>query len=63
MPSIHIPQLYYFVAFSSVFGFPVLISGKGGVRSIVKDVWSRMFGSKLYVSGERALPVFLFTVA
>lgn len=49
IPSLHIPQLYYFVAFSGVLGWPVLVSGGGGVFTLMREVWSRMFGNKLYV--------------
>jgi len=44
-PSLHIPQVYYFVAFSTVMGWPVLISRKGGVNGLVHDVYVRMFGN------------------
>jgi alpha-1,2-glucosyltransferase len=48
IPSLHVPQLYYFVAFSSIFGWPVLISDEGGVRRLMLEVLTRMFGSKWY---------------
>jgi len=47
IPAFHIPQLYYFIAFSTAFGWPVLICGTDGPRKLVHDVWSRMFGSHL----------------
>ena len=46
IPSLHIPQLYYFVAFSSLLGWPIVISREGGTPRLVQDVWSRMFGNK-----------------
>jgi hypothetical protein len=49
IPALHVPQLYYFVAFSTAFGWPVLISGNGGVSALASDVGIRMFGSKLCV--------------
>ncbi|KAJ8703038.1 glucosyltransferase [Pleurotus ostreatus] len=45
IPSLHIPQVYYFVAFSTAFGWPVLISGEGGILGLLSEVWNRMFGS------------------
>lgn len=47
IPSLHIPQLYYFIAFSTFFGWPVLISGPGGAPLLFRGVWSRMLGTKL----------------
>lgn len=55
IPSLHIPQLYYFIAFSTFFGWPVLISGPGGAPSLFRGVWSRMLGTKLYVSSHLIL--------
>jgi len=49
IPSFHIPQLYYFVAAATFFGWPALISGAGGVSTLGRNVWSRMFGSNRYV--------------
>ncbi|KAI3615441.1 glycosyltransferase family 59 protein [Moniliophthora roreri] len=46
IPALHIPQLYYFAAFSTAFGWPVLISGPGGAVGLAKEVYKRMFGSK-----------------
>ncbi|KAH7104544.1 alpha-2-glucosyltransferase Alg10 [Auriculariales sp. MPI-PUGE-AT-0066] len=45
IPTMHIPQLYYFFAFSTLFGWPVLISGPGGPLKLLADIGSRMFGS------------------
>ncbi|KAF8649765.1 hypothetical protein AX16_005532 [Volvariella volvacea WC 439] len=45
VPVLHIPQLYYFVAFATAFGWPALISGSDSPRKLVDDVWNRMFGS------------------
>ncbi|KAF9498104.1 glucosyltransferase [Pleurotus eryngii] len=45
IPSLHIPQVYYFVAFSTAFGWPVLISGEGRILGLLSEVWNRMFGS------------------
>ncbi|KAF9269957.1 glucosyltransferase [Marasmius fiardii PR-910] len=46
IPALHIPQLYYFVAFSAVFGWPALISGSEGPLGLVQQVYRRMFGSR-----------------
>ena len=49
IPAVHIPQLFYFYAFSTAFGWPVLLfSGVGktaGPVGLVKEVVARMFGS------------------
>jgi alpha-1,2-glucosyltransferase len=45
IPSLHIPQLYYFVVAATSFGWPVLISGAGGASALGRNVWRRMFGS------------------
>ena len=49
VPAFHIPQVYYFVGFSSILGWPVLVGGKRGTRSLLQDIWKRMFGSKRQV--------------
>jgi len=49
IPALHIPQLYYFIAFSTAFGWPILMCGTGGPRKLIQDVWSRMFGGKMYL--------------
>lgn len=40
--------MYYFVAFASLFGWPVLICGEGGVFALVREVRKRMFGGLRY---------------
>ncbi|KAJ7693638.1 glucosyltransferase [Mycena rosella] len=68
IPSLHIPQLYYFVAFSAAFGWPVLISGEGGILGLVRQVGQRMFGSALRIfitvltSSIMAVTVNLYTI-
>ena len=47
IPVIHIPQLYYFIGFTTVFGWPVLISGPRGPIDLLREVKARMFGSKM----------------
>jgi len=46
VPSFHIPQLYYFVGFSSLLGWPALVTGKSGLLPLLIGVWGRMFGSR-----------------
>lgn len=64
----HVPQLYYFVAFATAFGWPALISGSSGVRKLVQDVQYRMFGSRrnTTVTGLTALvmanTIYKFTI-
>jgi len=68
VPSFHVPQVYYFVAFTTAFGWPVLVSGKGGVRGLLKDVAGRMFGSfsRSVVTGAvcaiMGVTVYLYTI-
>ncbi|KAJ7275481.1 glucosyltransferase [Mycena haematopus] len=68
IPSLHIPQVYYFLAFSVAFGWPVLISGEGGVLGLLGEVQTRMFGTKLRISvtvlacAIMAVTVNLFTI-
>ena len=45
VPAFHIPQLYYFVGFATMLGWPALISGKGGPKALAREVQRRMFGS------------------
>lgn len=50
IPSFHVPQLYYFIAFTSALGWPVLLSSPEGIFGLIRDVRGRMFGSKLWVT-------------
>ncbi|CAE6534662.1 unnamed protein product [Rhizoctonia solani] len=43
-PTLHVPQLHYFVAFASLFGFPVLISTDTGITPLVGEIMRRMMG-------------------
>jgi hypothetical protein len=49
IPSFHVPQLYYFVGFASLMGWPVLAGYPGGPSALLKDIYWRMFGTQLYV--------------
>ncbi|KAF7320168.1 hypothetical protein MKEN_00801300 [Mycena kentingensis (nom. inval.)] len=68
IPTLHIPQFYYFFAFSTAFGWPVLISGQYGAVGLVKEVGKRMFGSNLRILSTvvltlvMAVTVNLFTI-
>ncbi|KAK7468591.1 glucosyltransferase [Stygiomarasmius scandens] len=68
VPVMHIPQMYYFLAFSTVFGWPVLISGNGGLLGLIKSIRDRMFGSfirsliTVVVMGGMCITVKLFTI-
>jgi hypothetical protein len=46
VPSLHPPQMYYFVAFATIMGWPALISGDSGLKMLVNDVQDRIFGNR-----------------
>ncbi|KAG6837861.1 hypothetical protein H0H93_013014 [Arthromyces matolae] len=48
VPVLHVPQLYYFIAFATAFGWPALISGPDGPLGLALQVHRRMFGSKMW---------------
>jgi len=48
IPVVHIPQLFYFVAFATLFAWPVLLSYEGGPLALLRDVKKRMVGSTEY---------------
>ncbi|CAE6448196.1 unnamed protein product [Rhizoctonia solani] len=50
IPTLHVPQLYYFVAFASLFGLPVLISTEAGIMSLIREVTQRMIGGTRFRS-------------
>ena len=50
VPAFHVPQLYYFVGFATAFGWPALVSGEDGIVSLLRNVYTRMFGNKRFVS-------------
>lgn len=68
IPSFHVPQLYYFVGFATLMGWPILASVPGGLQTLVRGVYWRMFGSKrqfavtCLVSAAMALTVHKFTI-
>ena len=53
VPSFHIPQMYYFIAFATMMGWPALVSGKGGLIKLLKEIQARMFGTRGYVRRAR----------
>ncbi|TFK30382.1 glucosyltransferase [Coprinopsis marcescibilis] len=68
VPTVHIPQIYYFVGFTTILGWPILLSYQGGPGALVKDVAYRTFGSKvrslisLVIMGAMGVTVKLFTI-
>ncbi|KAI5119916.1 hypothetical protein M0805_000881 [Coniferiporia weirii] len=68
VPSLHVPQLYYFIGFATALGWPALVGGPGGPLSLLKEVKYRMFGSKTRVAISVAatvvigITVHLFTI-
>jgi alpha-1,2-glucosyltransferase len=46
VPSFHLPQLYYFVAFATIMGWPALASGDSGWKMLANGVRDRIFGNK-----------------
>ena len=56
VPVLHIPQVYYFVAFATAFAWPVLASYDNGPLALVRDIRHRMFGSIRYARhGQRLI--------
>jgi hypothetical protein len=46
VPSLHPPQLYYYIAFAMIMGWPALISGDSGWKMLVNDVQGRIIGNR-----------------
>ncbi|KAH7927410.1 glycosyltransferase family 59 protein [Leucogyrophana mollusca] len=46
VPAFHVPQLYYFISFATMMGWPALLWGEGGLRGVMSEVKARMFGGK-----------------
>jgi alpha-1,2-glucosyltransferase len=44
--SFHLPQLYYFIAFTTIMGWPALVNGDSGWKALANDVQYRIFGNK-----------------
>ncbi|KII93695.1 glycosyltransferase family 59 protein [Plicaturopsis crispa FD-325 SS-3] len=68
IPSFHVPQLYYFLAFTTFFGWPVLVCGGDGGVQLLREVWRRMAGSRiralftLVVAAAMGITVHFFTI-
>jgi alpha-1,2-glucosyltransferase len=45
IPSFHVPQGYYFIGFSTVFGWPVFLTYPGGIAALLGAIKYRMVGS------------------
>ncbi|KIK70426.1 glycosyltransferase family 59 protein [Collybiopsis luxurians FD-317 M1] len=41
VPVLHVPQLYYFFTFSAAFGWPILVSGHGGISVLLRNLYVR----------------------
>lgn len=59
VPSFHAPQLYYFIAFATIIGWPAVLCGEGGPLKIATDVISRMFGSKRRILLTAIISIFM----
>ncbi|KAK7694275.1 hypothetical protein QCA50_001456 [Cerrena zonata] len=59
VPVFHIPQMYYFLGFSSLLGLPALVDGRIRARTLVQDIWKRMFGSKRNVLITMLVSIFM----
>lgn len=53
VPVLHVPQLYYFVAFATLMGWPAVVFGRGGPVKLANEVTYRMFGTKRSVSPDK----------
>ena len=58
VPVMHVPQMYYFIAFATLMGWPAVLFGHGGPVKLANEVARRMFGTKASVcldKGEKSL--------
>ncbi|KAI0052897.1 glycosyltransferase family 59 protein [Auriscalpium vulgare] len=68
IPAFHVPQLFYFIAFASMLGWPVMLTAEGGVSSLLRAVRERMFKGRrrtlvtALVAALMAAAVKLFTI-
>jgi len=53
VPVLHVPQLYYFVAFATLMGWPAVIFGRSGPVKLANEVTCRMFGTKWFVHPDK----------
>ncbi|KIP06942.1 glycosyltransferase family 59 protein [Phlebiopsis gigantea 11061_1 CR5-6] len=62
-PSFHVPQLYYFVGFATLLGWPALLSAPGGTQGLARGVWYRMnIVCTCTVSAVMAFTIHQFTI-
>ncbi|EKM60782.1 glycosyltransferase family 59 protein [Phanerochaete carnosa HHB-10118-sp] len=63
IPSFHVPQLYYFVGFATLIGWPALVSTPGGLQVLVQGVRQRINTAlTCLLSAGMALTVYKFTI-
>ncbi|KXN83632.1 Dol-P-Glc:Glc(2)Man(9)GlcNAc(2)-PP-Dol alpha-1,2-glucosyltransferase [Leucoagaricus sp. SymC.cos] len=63
IPAFHIPQLYYFIAIATFFGWPALVSGPQGVLNLIHDVSKRIRALiTVVVVGVMGITTRLFTI-
>lgn len=68
VPAMHVPQLYYFIAFATILGWPAVALAQDGPRTLMLEVAGRMFGSTrrvivtAFLAGMMAISVNLFTI-
>ncbi|EGO27531.1 glycosyltransferase family 59 protein [Serpula lacrymans var. lacrymans S7.9] len=60
IPSFHVPQLYYFIGFSTMMAWPVLLSGPGGIRGL-RYICRRVLATSL-IAAIMALSIQKFTI-
>ena len=46
IPAFHVPQLYYFVAFATAFGWPALVGDPKRFGSFLRELHYRIIGTK-----------------
>ncbi|KAH9982705.1 glucosyltransferase [Lactifluus volemus] len=68
IPSFHIPQLYYFIAFATMIGWPALVSGDEDWKMLLGQVQNRVLGTRrrimvhVAISVAMGLSIKLFTI-
>ncbi|KIM66995.1 glycosyltransferase family 59 protein [Scleroderma citrinum Foug A] len=68
VPVMHVPQLYYFIAFATLLGWPVVALSRDGPTKLAAEVLKRMIGTKrrmiftAFLSALMAISVNRFTI-
>ncbi|KIJ68711.1 glycosyltransferase family 59 protein [Hydnomerulius pinastri MD-312] len=63
VPVLHVPQLYYFIAFATLMGWPAVVFGHGGPLKLASEVVYRMrFMFTALLSAFMAFTVHRFTI-